>query len=127
MITVDQLMKSYGRNPILRGISFEAKRGEISLMVGPNGAGKSTTVKALAGLVHPDGGKVQVDGFDLVHERIAAQRSLAYLPQRPNFHPKLTCLEVLRFYAQLRGAPKSRCDAMLNLVGLIDVADQRTG
>src|SRR5436190_14854152 len=126
MITVDQLMKSYGRNPILRGISFEAKRGEISLMVGPNGAGKSTTVKALAGLVHPDGGKVQVDGFDLVHERIAAQRSLAYLPQRPNFHPRLTCSEVLRFYARLRGVPLARCDAMLEVTGLSDVARIRT-
>lgn len=41
MIAIDQLKKSYGGKLILRGISFEAGRGEISLMVGPNGAGKA--------------------------------------------------------------------------------------
>ena len=127
MISIDQLTKSYGRKSVLRGLSFEANPGEISLMVGPNGAGKSTTIKVLAGLARPDGGKIQVAGFDLVRERIAAQRSLAYLPQQPSFHPKLTCLEVLRFYARLRGIPESRCDAMLMLVGLSDVACEQTG
>jgi ABC-2 type transport system ATP-binding protein len=126
MITIDQLTKSYGRKSVLRGISFEATRGEVTLMVGPNGAGKSTTVKVLAGLTRPDSGIVKVNGFNIVQNRICAQHSLAYLPQRPNFHPKLTCLEVLRFYARLRGVPESRCHAMLNLTGLGDLAGEQT-
>src|SRR6476619_82794 len=126
MITIDQLTKSYGRKAVLRGISFEATRGEVTLMVGPNGAGKSTTVKVLAGLTRPDSGIVRVNGFNIVQNRICAQHSLAYLPQRPNFHPKLTCLEVLRFYARLRGVPESRCHAMLNLTGLGDLAGEQT-
>lgn len=126
MIAISNLTKTYGRKPVLRGISLEARRGEITLMVGPNGAGKSTTVKVLAGLVHPDGGTARVDGFDIVKQRISAQRSLAYLPQRPSFHPKLTCLEVLRFYARLRGIPLPRCEAMLALTGLSEVANEQT-
>ena len=126
MISAENLTKSFGRKAILRGISLRADAKQITLMVGPNGAGKSTTVKVLAGLIRPNSGTAHVNGFDIVRQRIAAQRSTAYLPQRPSFHPKLTCLEILRFYAGLRGVPVSRCDAMLQLTGLGDVARERT-
>jgi ABC-type multidrug transport system ATPase subunit len=95
-------------------------------MVGPNGAGKSTTVKVLAGLIRPNAGSARISGFDIAEQTTAAQHSLAYLPQRPSFHPRLTCLEVLRFYARLRGVPLTRCDAMLELTGLNEVARVRT-
>jgi len=126
MISAREIVKNYGRKPVLRGISMQADPRQITLMVGPNGAGKSTTVKVLAGLIRPNSGTARVNGFDLVQQRIEAQRSAAYLPQRPSFHPKLTCLEVLRFYAGLRGVPASRCEAMLQLTGLGDAARMRT-
>jgi ABC-2 type transport system ATP-binding protein len=126
MILAQDLTKSFGHKPILRGISMQAEPKQITLMVGPNGAGKSTTVKVLAGLIRPRSGAARIDGFDIVRERIRAQRATAYLPQRPSFHPKLTCLEILRFYAGLRGIPASRCEAMLQLTGLGDVAKMRT-
>ena len=126
MIRAENLIKSYGRKEVLRGISFEARPGEVMLMVGPNGAGKSTTIKILGGLSRADAGMASVGGHDIVKDRIAAQRALAYLPQRPNFHPRLTCAEVLRFYARLRGVPLTRCDAMLDVTGLTDAARMRT-
>ena len=126
MISAQDLTKSFGRKAILRGISLHADPKQITLMVGPNGAGKSTTVKVLAGLIRPNSGTARVNGFDIVQQRIRAQRATAYLPQRPSFHPKLMCLEVLRFYAGLRGVPPSRCEAMLQLTGLDRVAKMRT-
>ena len=126
MISAHGIVKSFGRKAVLRGISLHADAKQITLMVGPNGAGKSTTIKVLAGLVRPNSGTACVNGFDLIGQRIAAQRSMAYLPQRPSFHPKLTCLEILRFYAGLRGVPVSRCEAMLHLTGLGEVARVRT-
>jgi len=126
MITAENLTKSYGRKSVLNGLSLEARAGEVTLMVGPNGAGKSTTVKLLAGLIRADGGRALIAGFDLKRQRIAAQRSLSYLPQQPIFHPRLTCLEVLRFYARLRNVPLGRCDAMLELTGLTEAAQVRT-
>jgi ABC-type multidrug transport system ATPase subunit len=126
MISAENLMKSFGRKAVLHGISLHADAKQITLMVGPNGAGKSTTIKALAGLIRPNSGVARVNGFDILDQRIAAQRSMAYLPQRPSFHPQLTCLEVLRFYAGLRGVPCSRCEAMLQLTGLGEVARVRT-
>ena len=126
MILAEDLTRDYGRKPVLRGISLSAAAGGVTLMVGPNGAGKSTTIKILAGLIRPNAGSARINGLDLVEQTIAAQRSLAYLPQRPSFHPRLTCLEVLRFYARLRGVPLTRCDAMLELTGLTDAARTRT-
>jgi ABC-type multidrug transport system ATPase subunit len=126
MISAHNIVKNYGRKAILRGISLRADPKQITLMVGPNGAGKSTTIKVLAGLIRPNNGTAQVNSFDIAKQRISAQRSAAYLPQRPSFHPKLTCLEVLRFYAGLRGVPVSRCEAMLQLTGLADLARVRT-
>ena len=126
MISTHNITKSFGRKSILRGISLQAEPKQITLMVGPNGAGKSTTIKVLAGLIRPNSGTACINGFDIVTQRILAQRSTAYLPQRPSFHPKLTCLEVLRFYAGLRGLPVSRCEAMLQLTGLTDAARSRT-
>jgi len=126
MIKVENITKNFGRKPVLHGVSFEANRGEVTLLVGPNAAGKSTTIKVLAGLIRPNGGSAVIGGLDIAHRRIAAQRLLAYLPQRPSFHPKLTCLEVLRFYARLRGVPETRCEAMLELLGLREVARERT-
>jgi ABC-type multidrug transport system ATPase subunit len=52
---------------------------------------------------------------------------LSYLPQRPDFHPRLSCIEILRFYARLRGLKFSRCEAMLDLAGLRDCARVRAG
>jgi ABC-type multidrug transport system ATPase subunit len=127
MIATEHLVKHYRRKPVLRDMSILAKTGEISLLVGPNGAGKTTTMKILAGLVRPNAGIARIHSFDIVRDRIRAQRTLAYLPQRPNFHPRLTCAEIMRFYARLRGIASSRCGAMLDQTGLREFECVRIG
>ena len=127
MIAVDRLTKSYGAKEVLRGVTFRAEPGAITLLVGPNGAGKSTTLKVLAGLIRPSSGLAKLSGFDVATDRINAQSRLAYMPQSPSFHSRLSCLEVLRFYARLRGVLRSRCEAMLELSGLTDAAHTYTG
>jgi ABC-type multidrug transport system ATPase subunit len=127
MIRIEHLEKNYGRKPVLRGLSMEARRDQITLLVGPNGAGKTTTLKVLAGLVRPDRGNAWIRSINIVQHRIEAQRVLSYLPQRPDFHPRLTCFEIIRFYARLRGLPETRCEAMLDVAGLREFASTRAG
>lgn len=127
MIVTEHLVKNYGRKPVLRDMSILAKTGEITLLVGPNGAGKTTTIKVLAGLIRPNEGNARINFFDVVRDRINAQRTLSYLPQQPNFHPRLTCREIIQFYARLRGIALSRCEAMLDQTGLREFERTRIG
>jgi ABC-type multidrug transport system ATPase subunit len=127
MIWLKDIIKSYGKKPVLREISFEARPGQITLLIGANGAGKSTTIKVLAGLTRPNAGQAWVNQVDIVKQRIAAQRTLSYLPQRPSFHPRMTCGEIVRFYARLRNVEPSRYHAALELAGLREFESVRTG
>jgi ABC-2 type transport system ATP-binding protein len=127
MIRIEHLTKRYGGKEVLRDLSLTAGAGQITLLIGANGAGKTTTVKVLAGLVRPDTGTILVQNADLRRNRRSAQQALSYLPQRPDFHPRFTCLQIARFYARLRGVAATRAEAVLELAGLSDHATVRTG
>lgn len=126
MIAAHALTKSYRRKTVLRGVTFTARPGEITLLVGPNGAGKSTTLKLLTGLARADDGHALIEDKDIVHEKIAAQRLLSFLPQTPNFHPRFTCEQIVSFYARLRGMDHARRAWALEKAGLCDVAREQT-
>ena len=61
-VAATDLTKRFGRLPVLRGLTFAVKPGRVTALAGPNGAGKSTLIKAMLGLVRPDGGTLAVDG-----------------------------------------------------------------
>ncbi|MEA5011583.1 MAG: ABC transporter ATP-binding protein [Angelakisella sp.] len=63
IIKVNNLVKAYGKNPAIRGISFDVKEGQMLALLGPNGAGKSTTMDILSTFTKADAGKVTMDGF----------------------------------------------------------------
>jgi branched-chain amino acid transport system ATP-binding protein len=78
--------------PILRGVSMQATRGQITLIIGPNGAGKSTLVKAIAGLVPIAAGQVEFEGDDITGLRTdrLVSHGIAYVPQNDNIFRSLT-------------------------------------
>jgi ABC-type multidrug transport system ATPase subunit len=127
MIATENLQKNFGRKEVLRGLTLEARPGAITMLVGANGAGKSTTMKVLAGLIAAESGAAFIAGHDVVHAKREAQRALSYLPQNPDFHPRLSCRQILKFYSRLRGVRESRNADMLELLGLTTAADERTG
>lgn len=61
-IKVENLIKSYGQNTVIKSISFEVKKGEIFALLGTNGAGKTTTLECIEGLRKYDSGKILIDG-----------------------------------------------------------------
>lgn len=126
MIAAENLLKSYRGNPVLRGLTFEAVAGEVTLLVGSNGAGKTTTLRIVAGVSRPDAGGVKVSGVDLLRQRQKAQEHLSFLPQSVAFHPGLTCRQVVRFYARLRQQSLDRADEMLSVMGLEAEAGKST-
>ena len=83
MIRVESLTKTYpGRRgapgvKAVDGISFEVPEGQLVGLLGPNGAGKTTTVKMMCGLIKPDGGRISINGKDMINRRTEALREVS--------------------------------------------------
>jgi branched-chain amino acid transport system ATP-binding protein/neutral amino acid transport system ATP-binding protein len=82
---------------VLKGVDLEVHPGEIVCIIGPNGAGKSTLLKAIAGLLRPSQGRVELQGADItgLAARDISRRGLAYVPQEHNVFPTLSVRENL--------------------------------
>jgi phospholipid/cholesterol/gamma-HCH transport system ATP-binding protein len=72
MIRIQGLRKSFGGQPVLRGVDLDVATGEIMVIIGRSGGGKSVLLKHLLGLLRPDAGAVLVDGTDITRLRGAA-------------------------------------------------------
>ncbi|MCC6164373.1 MAG: ABC transporter ATP-binding protein [Acidobacteria bacterium] len=127
MIAINALSKSFGRHRVLDGLDLDAAPGQVTLLVGANGSGKTTTLRVLCGLSRPDGGRVTIGGADIVSARDAALAHLAFLPQSPRFHDRLSVGEILDFYARLRGAGRARVSDVASQWGLDNALAQPTG
>ena len=94
-ISAEKLFVTLGGPPVLRGVSFAARPGEVAGLIGPNGAGKSTLLRALAGLIRPDSGEVQVGDAPLTGLNAGERaRRVAFMPQHDAMHP-FTALETV--------------------------------
>jgi len=97
MLQVDKLDQYYGGSHILRGLSFDAKIGEVTCLLGRNGVGKTTLLRCLMGLVPAKEGKVCWEGKPITgfkpHQRVHA--GIAYVPQGREIFPRLTVEENL--------------------------------
>lgn len=94
-IAATDVSVSLGGNPVLRGVSFEARPGEVAGLIGPNGAGKSTLLRTLAGLIQPDSGSVQLGDTALKGLNAGERaRRVAFMPQHDAMHP-FTALETV--------------------------------
>ncbi len=98
-VVVRDLKKNYGAVQAVRGVSFEVSDGEIFGLLGPNGAGKTSTLECVIGLRNPDGGHVEVCGYNaLEHAREVKERIGAVL-QHTALQDKITCREALKLFA----------------------------
>ena len=107
MLQVNELNQYYGGSHILRGVSFEARIGEVTCLLGRNGVGKTTVLKCLMGLIPARSGSVLWQEKNVTHwkphQRVRA--GVAYVPQGRDIFPRLTVEENLllglsRFSAQ---------------------------
>ena len=95
-LSAETISVDLGRRTVLKDFSTHIAPGEFVAVVGPNGAGKSTALKALAGLIAPNSGRVLLDGRPLSDfERRDAGRAIAYLPQDRTVHWPLDAAHVV--------------------------------
>jgi sn-glycerol 3-phosphate transport system ATP-binding protein/multiple sugar transport system ATP-binding protein len=95
--------KSFGGNPILRGVDLDIPEGSFAVLVGPSGCGKSTLLRLVAGLEAADAGTIELAGRDVTHEPPRA-RDVAMVFQSYALYPHLSVRENLAFGLKLRGS-----------------------
>ncbi|NLY75785.1 MAG: ABC transporter ATP-binding protein [Firmicutes bacterium] len=104
MLTIDNLVVSYGGIEALKGISLEVEEGKIITLVGANGAGKSTTLRTIMGLVNPVSGRIIYRGTDLLKEKTQnmVRHGITLVPEGRRVFADLTVMENLRIGAFYR-------------------------
>jgi len=148
LLRVDDLGIRFGGLAALAEVSFEVAKGEILGLIGPNGAGKSTVFNVLTGLYRPDSGEVSFAGESLLGlpPHAIARRGIARTFQNTEVFRPLSVVDNVRvgLHSRLRGsvvaaalwaprvareerAARERAVALLERLGLADVADVEAG
>ena len=120
------LTKRYGDKLAVDDLSFDVKPGYVTGFLGPNGAGKSTTMRLIMGLDEPDAGTVAVNGRRY-HDLGRPLREVGALLEARAIHPGRSARAHLWMLARTNQIPRARVDEVLDLVGLLSVADQHVG
>jgi ABC-2 type transport system ATP-binding protein len=120
-IKVRSLVKKYGSQKAVDGLSFSINKGEVAGFLGPNGSGKSTTMKCMCGILPFDEGTIEVDGRNILEDLIAVKGIIGYLPENNPLHPEMYVREYLShidgFYNKSKGR-KQRVDNIVEMTGL---------
>jgi ABC-2 type transport system ATP-binding protein len=126
MIEVHDLSKRYGTTTAVDHLSFTVEPGTVTGFLGPNGAGKSTTMRMIVGLDRPTGGYATIEGR-AYSELSQPLRIVGALLEASAVHPGRSAYHHLLSLAQTQALPHQRVDAVIDLVGLHDVAHDRAG
>ncbi|MEH7883681.1 ABC transporter ATP-binding protein [Bacillus sp. JJ1609] len=124
MLEVIELKKSYGKQEVVKNVSFTIKKGESFGLLGPNGAGKSTTISMICGLVPYDQGEVLVADQSVKKSPLFIKKKIGVVPQEIALYPTMSAKDNLLFWGKMYGLTgaqaKKRVGEVLEIVGLKD-------
>ncbi|OOY19570.1 amino acid/amide ABC transporter ATP-binding protein 2, HAAT family [Thioclava sp. ES.031] len=131
LLDVIELNAGYGGKPVLQGVDFQVREGEIVAVIGRNGVGKSTLMKTLIGLLSTDKGSINLDGasIDLLSAHKRARKGIGYVPQGRDVFPRMTVLENLLVGESIAGkSTPGKVDEIFRYFPILkERADQRAG
>ena len=121
-IVIDHLTKVFGQQKAVNDVSFEAGNNEILGFLGPNGAGKSTVMKMITCYLSPSGGRVVVNGLDVMEQAQEVRQITGYLPENNPLYHDQYIHEYLWFIGKLSGMKgstlKARIKEMIRICGI---------
>jgi ABC-2 type transport system ATP-binding protein len=130
-IEVLDLHKRFDEIHAVKGVSFQAQKGEILSLLGPNGAGKSTIISMLSCLLEPTQGDAKVMGHSIINDPQAVKASIGTVPQDIALYEDMSARENLLFWGKMYGLRGSelhkRVDEVLKVIGLVDRQKGRIG
>ncbi|MFE8700526.1 ABC transporter ATP-binding protein [Cytobacillus sp. FJAT-54145] len=120
LLTVKNLTKQFGNNPVIQHLSFSINEGEFVSILGPSGSGKSTLFHLIGGILSPNTGSIQ-----LADQEITGNRGhISYMPQTPSLLPWRTVLQNVLLGQELHGKKdKEKAKEMLQIAGLEQYID----
>jgi ABC-2 type transport system ATP-binding protein len=122
VLSVTDLKKRIKNRMIIKGVSFDVRRGEVFGFLGPNGSGKTTTIRMLVGLIKPTEGVIRIGGYDIAKQPTEALRHIGCIVENPELYGFMTGWENLEHFARmLPGVGAERIREVTAIVGL----DQR--
>ena len=128
VLAIQGLVKKFGDNTAVDGISLDVRAGSFFGIVGPNGAGKTTTLSMVTGLLRPDAGTVRINDIDAWADPRAAKRATGALPDRLRLFDRLTGAQLLYYSGVLRGLDhrtvRERSTDLIAAFGLEDAVDR---
>ncbi len=119
VIEVSNLVKRYGDQTAVDGVSFSVEEGEIFAILGPNGAGKTTTVESISGLRTPDSGTISVLGLDPHQDRDELRQVVGVQLQESELPDQIRVWEAMDLYASFYPQPRDQ-KGLLDDLGLAD-------
>src|SRR5256714_3220997 len=125
VIRVEGLHKSFGDVRAVRGVDLRVERGKILVLLGQNGAGKSTTLRCLGGILHADGGFIELDGLRVPDRLDAIRARLGVVPDQARLYGRNTATEYLDHFGYLYGVPQAaRRERIKRLLERFELADR---
>ncbi|WP_033541003.1 ABC transporter ATP-binding protein [Planococcus sp. CAU13] len=122
------LKKTIGNKPIIKGLDFEIKAGEVFGFLGPNGAGKTTTIRMMVGLIDITEGDVLIEGKSIKTDFKGAIRHVGAIVENPEMYPFLSGWKNLKQYARMvDGVTDERIKEVVSLVGLDKAIHEKAG
>ncbi|MDN7226009.1 ABC transporter ATP-binding protein [Planococcus liqunii] len=122
------LKKTIGKKPIIKGLSFEIRAGEVFGFLGPNGAGKTTTIRMMVGLMDITEGDVLIEGKSIKKDYKEAIRHVGAIVENPEMYPFMSGLKNLQHFARmLDGITPERIQEVVSLVGLEKAIHEKAG
>ena len=129
MLKVERINQYYGGSHILRNVGFEARAGEVTVILGRNGVGKTTLLKSLMGVVPVKTGSIQLDGVaitkDTPYERV--RKGVGYVPQGREIFGRLTVQDNLRMGLAYKRAGTPIPAELFELFPVLEAMLQRRG
>lgn len=130
LLRVEDLHKRYGREEVLRGISFSLEKGETKVIIGPSGTGKSTLLRCINRLTEPDRGRIFLEDVEITSPKVDINKvraQIGFVFQDFNLFTHLTALDNVRLgLMRVKGLPKKQATERalreLARVGLADKA-----
>jgi ABC-2 type transport system ATP-binding protein len=121
-VDVDDFVMRFGERTVVDRLSFGIAPGETFGLLGSNGSGKTTTIRALLGITEPTSGRLTIDG---ARYRPGPTGGVGYLPEERGLYRKETVLDVMTYFARLKGmSGRSATAWSMDYLRRVDLADK---